>query len=75
VIRELETARPLFFPYDVELLASSIIAAVTPLIRSTALEEAAVVAEAHYSSTWREGSSDMRLTQVATAIRALKEQP
>jgi hypothetical protein len=67
VIRELETARPLFFPYDVELLASSIIAAVTPLIRSTALEEAAVVAEGFL---WK-GDPNW----VATAIRALKEQP
>jgi hypothetical protein len=91
VIRELETARPLFFPYDVELLATSILAAVTPLIeaaaleraaeeaaataltavtpliRAAALEEAAKVAEGFL---WK-GDPNW----VATAIRALKEQP
>jgi hypothetical protein len=66
VIRELETARPLFFPYDVELLATSILAAVTPLIRAQALEEAAVTAE----------EVDIEYASIIAAhIRGLKEQP
>jgi hypothetical protein len=60
-------------------VAQAVLAAVTPLIRTQALEEAAVVAEgqpthypdADFSSTPHRFVKD----QIAAAIRALKEQP
>jgi hypothetical protein len=52
--------------WEIERTALAVLAAVTPLIRAAALEEAAVVAEKDvYPSNWA----------IAAAIRALKEQP
>jgi hypothetical protein len=57
---------------DSRLLALVMLAAVAPLIRAAALEEAAVVAEDHY---YAPQAFTLISTEIAAAIRALKEQP
>jgi hypothetical protein len=59
---------------DAQKIVHAIVAAVAPLIRAAALEEAAKVAEdkakytLHYAGT-------LAAEDIATAIRSLKEQP
>ena len=61
---------------DYSYMAEALIAAVTPLIRAAALEEAAKVAEDQPSAPLKIGAPQTWIKQqIAAAIRALKEQP
>jgi hypothetical protein len=56
---------------DYSYMAEALIAAVTPLIRSDALERAASMVERDYDAAYYY----VRPSEIAAAIRALKEQP
>ena len=61
---------------DYSYMAEALIAAVTPLIRAAALEEAAKVAEDQPSAPLKIGAPQTWIKQqIAAAIRTLKEQP
>jgi len=60
---------------DYSYMAEALIAAVTPLIRAAALEEAAKVAEEYDGRGIDEDHAALTCDEIAAAIRALKEQP
>jgi hypothetical protein len=74
-VRALKVARPLFYKYETAHLAKTIVAAVTPLIRAAALEEAALTIEERLllMDDYRRDLFTVR--DGAAAVRALKEQP
>jgi len=66
-LREMDIHRSITADYGYGYVANTILAAVTPLIRAAALEEAAVVAE--------DADLPVISLHIAAGIRALKEHP
>jgi hypothetical protein len=63
-------------PEHADRISHAVLAAVTPLIRAQALEEAAKVAENHIFYSTNFGPPLKQLEeQIAAALRALKDQP